>query len=386
LSAAAGKGAAAGNRFLARAAAGVRELAPYVPGKPLAELERQYGVTGILKLASNENPLGPSPASIAAARAAAADLALYPDGAAFDLKAAIARHHGVEPAMVTVGNGSNELLVLLAEAFLEPGAAAVYAQFAFAVYALAVQATGADAIVVPARPPGGEQPLGHDAAALAAAVTPATRLVFVGNPNNPTGTYLPGDELRALLEAIPRDVIVVVDEAYAEYVTAADYPDTLPWLAEFPNLVITRTFSKIHGLAGLRAGYAISDPDVADLLNRVRQPFNVNAVAQAAAVAALADPDHVERSRQVNAAGLCQLSEGLAALGWRVPPSVGNFVLVDTGGPALPVYEALLRRGIIVRPLGNYGLPNHLRITVGLPEQNARLIAAVRALQEGTSP
>jgi histidinol-phosphate aminotransferase len=254
------------------------------------------------------------------------------------------------------------------------------------VYALAVQATGATAIVVPALPAGSEQGLGHDAGAMAAAVTPATRLLFIGNPNNPTGTYLRTGELRALLEAVPPDVVVVVDEAYAEYVTAADYPDTLPWLAEFPNLVITRTFSKIHGLAGLRAGYAISDPDVADLLNRVRQPFNVNAVAQAAAVAALADPDHVERSRQVNAAGLCQLSEGLAALGWRVPPSVGNFVLVDTGGPALPVYEALLRRGIIVRPLGNYGLPNHLRITVGLPEQNARLIAAVRALQEGTSP
>jgi histidinol-phosphate aminotransferase len=386
LSGAGGKGAAAGNRFLARAAAGVRELAPYVPGKPLAELEREYGVTDTLKLASNENPLGPSPAGAAAARAAAADLALYPDGAAFDLKAAIAAHHGVDPAMVTVGNGSNELLVLLAEAFLEPGTAAVYAQFSFAVYALAVQATGADAIVVPARPAGSQQPWGHDAAALGAAVTPATRLVFVANPNNPTGTYLNDGELRALLDAIPRDVIVVVDEAYAEYVTAPDYPDTLPWLAAFPNLVIARTFSKIHGLAALRAGYAISHPDVADLLNRVRQPFNVNSVAQAAAIAALADAEHVARSRQVNARGLRQLTEGLQALGWSVPPSVGNFVLADTGRPALPVYEALLRRGIIVRPLGNYGLPNHLRITVGLPEQNARLLAAVRALQEGTVP
>jgi histidinol-phosphate aminotransferase len=385
LSAAAGKGAAVGNRFLARAAAGVRGLAPYVPGKPLAELERQYGLTGTLKLASNENPLGPSPASIAAARAATADLALYPDGAAFDLKAAIARYHGVDSGMVTVGNGSNELLVLLAEAFLEPGTAAVYAQFAFAVYALAVQATGADAIVVPSRPAGGEQPLGHDAAALAAAVTPATRLMFVANPNNPTGTYLSRDELRALLEAIPRDVIVVVDEAYAEYVTAPDYPDTLPWLAAFPNLVITRTFSKIHGLAALRAGYAISHPDVADLLNRVRQPFNVNSVAQAAAIAALGDAEHVARSRQLTAQGLRELTEGLTSLGWGVSPSVGNFVLADTGGPAQPPYEALLRRGIIVRPVGNYGLPNHLRITVGLPEQNARLLAAVRALQEGAA-
>lgn len=386
MSGAGGKGAAAGNRFLARAAAGVRELAPYVPGKPLAELEREYGVTDTLKLASNENPLGPSPAGAAAARAAAADLALYPDGAAFDLKAAIAAHHGVDPAMVTVGNGSNELLVLLAEAFLEPGTAAVYAQFAFAVYALAVQATGADAIVAPARPAGSQQPWGHDAAALAAAVTPATRLVFVANPNNPTGTYLNGGELRALLEAIPRDVIVVVDEAYAEYVTATDYPDTLPWLGALPNLVIARTFSKIHGLAALRVGYAISHPDVAELLNRVRQPFNVNTVAQAAAIAALADAEHVARSRQVNSHGLRQLTEGLQALGWSVPPSVGNFVLADTGRPALPVYEALLRRGIIVRPVGNYGLPNHLRITVGLPEQNARLLAAVRALQEGNVP
>lgn len=386
MSAAGGRDGTAGNRFITLAAAGVRELAPYVPGKPLAALEREYGVSNTLKLASNENPLGPSPAGAAAARAAAADLALYPDGAAFDLKAAIARHHGVDPASVTVGNGSNELLVLLAEAFLEPGAAAVYAQYAFAVYSLAVQATGANAIVVPARPAGSQQPLGHDAGALAAAITPDTRLVFVANPNNPTGTYLTRTELRALLEAVPQDVIIVVDEAYAEYVTAPDYAETLPWLAAFPNLVITRTFSKIHGLAALRVGYAISHPDVADLLNRVRQPFNVNSVAQAAASAALGDTGHIARSRRANAEGLDQLARGLGELGWSVPPSVGNFVLADIGGPALPVYEALLRRGIIVRPLGNYGLPDHLRITVGLPEQNARLLAAVRALQEGTEP
>lgn len=365
------------NRFLGRAAAGVRELAPYIPGKPLAELEREYGISDTLKLASNENPLGPSPQALAAAGAALGGLGLYPDGAAFDLKAALAAHHGVTPDQITVGNGSNEILVLLAEAFLEPGCAAVYSEFAFAVYALAVQATGARAIVVPALPADGDQPLGHDAAALAAAVTPATRLVFVANPNNPTGTYVPAGALRTLLAAVPPEVIVVVDEAYAEYVTAADYRDTVAWLADFPNLVVLRTFSKIHGLAALRVGYALSHPDVAELLNRVRQPFNVNSVAQAAAIAALGDQDHVAESRRVNSAGLRQLTAGLAASGWRVAPAAGNFVLADTGGAAQPVYQALLGQGIIVRPLGNYGLPRHLRITVGLPEQNARLLAAL---------
>jgi histidinol-phosphate aminotransferase len=376
----AGGGVAGLNRFLGRAAAGVRELAPYIPGKPLAELEREYGIRDTLKLASNENPLGPSPQALAAAGAALGGLGLYPDGAAFELKAALAAHHGVAPEQVTVGNGSNELLVLLAEAFLEPGSVAVYSQFAFAVYALAVQATGARAIVVPALPADGDQPLGHDAAALAAAVTPATRLLFVANPNNPTGTYVPAGALRALLAAVPPEVIVVVDEAYAEYMTAADYRDTVAWLADFPNLVVLRTFSKIHGLAALRVGYALSHPDVAELLNRVRQPFNVNSVAQAAAIAALGDHGHVAESRRINSAGLRLLTAGLAAAGWRVAPAAGNFVLADTGGAAQPVYQALLGQGIIVRPLGNYGLPRHLRITVGLPEQNERLLAALRVI------
>jgi histidinol-phosphate aminotransferase len=379
-----GDSTVAGNRFLFRAATAVRQLAAYVPGKPMAELEREYGVPNPLKLASNENPLGPSPAAVAAARAALTDLAFYPDGAAFELKAVLAAHHGLDPAQVTVGNGSNELLVLLAEAFLEPGTEAVYSEFAFAVYALAVQATGAGAIVVPARPAGGEQPLGHDAAALAAAATPATRLLFIANPNNPTGTYVTASDLRALLEAMPPQVIVVVDEAYAEYVTASDYRDAVAWLAEFPNLVVLRTFSKIHGLAGLRLGYALSHPDVAELLNRVRQPFNVNSPAQAAAIAALADAGHVAESRRVNSEGLRQLSDGLAALGWGVAPSVGNFVLADTGGAAQPVFEHLLRHGVIVRPLANYGLPRHLRITAGLPDQNARLLSALRATGHGS--
>jgi histidinol-phosphate aminotransferase len=356
------------------AATGVCGLHPYVPGKPIDELERDYGVTDTIKLASNENPLGPPAGAVEAIRTTLADIALYPDGSGFHLKNALAAQLGIEPACITLGNGSNDVLVLLAETFLTPAVEAVYDQHAFIIYRLAVQATGATARVAESRPADGPQPYGHDLNAFGASLTSRTRLVFIANPNNPTGTWIGADALRNFLRTVPEHVIVIVDEAYGEYVRDADYPDTVALLAEFPNLVITRTFSKIYALAGLRVGYAISHPELGELLNRVRQPFNVSSVGLAAAAAALEDREFVDRSRALNAEGLHQLTAGLSGLGYTVVPSLGNFVLVDIGRPGAPVYESLLRAGIIVRPVANYGLPNHLRISVGLPAQNERLL------------
>jgi histidinol-phosphate aminotransferase len=358
---------------------GVCGLHPYVPGKPVDELEREYGVTGTIKLASNENPLGPPSSALDAIRDELPTLALYPDGSGYHLKNTIAEHCGVESSGITLGNGSNDVLVLLAETLLGPDVEAVFDQYGFIVYKLAVQATGAVARIAPSHPVGHAQPHGHDLAAFEAALTSRTRLVYIANPNNPTGTWLAADELHRFLNRVPDHTVVVIDEAYGEYVTRDDYPDTIGWLQEFPNLVITRTFSKIYGLAGLRIGYGISHPDLAELLNRVRQPFNVNSPAQVAAVAAMRDVGFVERSRSNNRDGLEFLRGGLTSLGLEVNPSIGNFLLVNMGRPVGPIYEHLLRAGIIVRPVGNYGLPNHLRITVGLPEQNQRLLDALES-------
>ena len=360
------------NRFLARAAPGIAELQPYVPGKPISELERELGINHSIKLASNENPLGPGPMARAAIAAALDELALYPDGGGFELRNALARHHGVDPACVTLGNGSNDVLDMIARVFLYPGAESLFAEHAFAVYPISSRAVGATLRVAPAHA------YGHDLQAFRAALNADTRVIWIANPNNPTGTWLPAAELHAFIKEVPQDVIVVVDEAYFEYVDEAQYPDTSRWLGEFPNLVVTRTFSKAYGLAALRVGYGLSHPDVAALLNRVRQPFNVNALAQAGAVAALADRAHLERSVAVNRAGMRQLAEGLAALGLDFIPSVGNFITVDLDRPAGPVDQALLREGVITRPIAGYGLPNHLRISVGLAEENARCLEALR--------
>lgn len=368
--------------FASLAAPGVRGLQPYVPGKPTTDLEREYGISDVVKLASNENPLGPPAESLAALRAGLSGISLYPDGAAFALKQGLSEHLGVDPGQVTVGNGSNEILSIIAETFLGVGDEAVYSEFAFVVYSLAVQATGAAARIAPANSPQGDQPLGHSLEAISALVNERTRLVFIANPNNPTGTWLSPVELRAFVDALPSRVLVVLDEAYIEYLAPGDAPDTLSWLAACPNLIVCRTFSKIYGLAGLRVGYAVSHPEVAELLNRVRQPFNVNGLGQLAALAALGAGHHVRRSRQLNEEGMAQLRTGLAGFGWPVPPSAGNFVLADTGGPAGPWYEGLLRAGIIVRPVGSYGLPRHLRITVGLPDQNRRLLQALYDLRQ----
>jgi histidinol-phosphate aminotransferase len=359
----------------------VRKLSPYVPGKPLEELEREYGVSDSIKLASNENPLGPSPQALAAMATAGQQIGLYPDGNGFVLKRALAEKHGVSMDAITLGNGSNDILVMLAETFLTPEVEAVYSQYAFAIYAIAVQACGAVARVAPAYPADAPMPLGHDLEAMAKLVSDKTRLVFIANPNNPTGTSVKADPLRKFLAALPPTTLAVLDEAYIEYVDDPEFPDASKLLNEFPNLVVVRTFSKAYGLAGLRVGYALSHPVVADGLNRVRQAFNVNSLALAAATAALADQEHVAKTAAVNRAGIRAVVPALQALGVRPLPTQGNFVLVDCGRPALPIYEALLRLGVIVRPVGNYGLPNHLRITIGTAEQNERMLAALeRAL------
>ncbi len=350
----------------------IREIAPYVPGKPISELERELGITDIIKLASNENPLGSSPHGIQAARAALDEVALYPDGNGFNLKQALERKLGVAMDSLVLGNGSNDVLELAARAFLRPGAAAVFSQHAFLVYPLVVKATGARAIVTPARN------YGHDLPGMARAIDADTRIVFVANPNNPTGTFEPPAAIEAFLRSMPREVLVVLDEAYTEYLPASQHTNAAALVQAFPNLVITRTFSKAYGLAGLRVGYAVAHPEVADLMNRVRQPFNVNSVSLAAAQAALEDEEFLERSRQVNAQGMRQLEDGFKRLQLEHIPSVANFITVKVGA-AGPIYQSLLKRGVIVRPVANYQLPEFLRITIGTASQNSRFLSALEA-------
>ena len=353
----------------------VRSIAPYQPGKPISELAREMGLDErkIVKLASNENPRGFGPRTRAAIEAALGDIARYPDGNGFELKSALAKRYGVEMSQIVLGNGSNDVLELVSLAFLGPGRAAVYSQHAFAVYPLATQARGARSIVVPARD------FGHDVEAMADAVDEETRVVWVANPNNPTGTMVPPERLEAFVRRIPERVIVVIDEAYNEYLHANLRADTLGWLRRHPNLVVTRTFSKAYGLAGLRVGYALAHPAVADVMNRIRQPFNVNSIALAAAAAALNDMEFVARSYAENLQGLRQLEEGAKKLGLEWIPSYGNFVTIRVGR-AGETYKRLLRRGVIVRPVGGgYQLPEHLRVTVGTADENERFLAALSA-------
>ncbi len=366
---------------LALCVPGVRQLRPYEPGKPISELERELGITDIIKLASNENPLGTSPKALAAMRAALDETALYPDGNAFALKRALAAHHKTETSHITVATGSDHILELAARVFLGPGRSAVISRYAFAIYNIVSQAAGAEIITAEAHPADhATQPYGHDLARMAKAVRPDTRVVFIANPNNPTGTWADKAELGAFLRALPRDVVVVLDEAYTEFARdfTPDYPDGSTLLAEFPNLIVMRTFSKIYGLAGARVGYALANPKVTDLLNRVRLSFNPGSLGQAAAAAAIGDREHLERTLQLNRAELPKLDAGLKALGLKTIPSICNFVTADMGRPGREVFQALLKQGVIVRPLDNYGLPNHLRISVGLPEQNQRLLRALK--------
>lgn len=359
--------------FQALAVAGVRALSPYQPGKPIDELARELGLDpgGIVKLASNENPLGPSALALDAARTALADLCRYPDGNGFALKAKLAERLKVVPAQLTLGNGSNDVLEVIARCFADSDSEVVFSQYAFAVYPIVAQAIGAKGVSVPAKD------WGHDLEAMAAAINERTRIVFIANPNNPTGTVHSSEAIEAFLKQVPERVLVVLDEAYCEFLEDGSEDDSLGWLPHYPNLIITRTFSKAWGLAALRVGYSISSPDIADVLNRVRQPFNVDSIALAAATAVLDDQAYLERSRQVNSEGLRQLEEGFRGLGLSYIPSAGNFIAVEVGADAAGVYQSLLRQGVIVRPVAGYGMPEHLRVSVGLAHENDRLLAAL---------
>ena len=356
----------------------VRAIAPYQAGKPIEELAREHGLQpeSIVKLASNENPLGMPESARRAIEAALPELGRYPDSNGFELKAALSRKFGVPAEWITLGNGSNDILEAAAAVMLAPGRSCVYAQHSFAVYPLATQARGARSIVVPARD------YGHDLDAMLAAIEADTRLVFVANPNNPTGTFVGADKLAAFLARVPRHVVVVLDEAYNEYLSPEVRLPSIDWVRRVPNLLVSRSFSKAYGLAGLRVGYGVGQAELTDLLNRVRQPFNCNSLAQAAAVAALADDAFVERSVEVTRKGMAQITAAFDALGLRYLPSYGNFVLVQVGDGAA-VYRGLLKRGVIVRPVANYGLPQWLRVTIGLPEENQRFIAALHEVLQG---
>ena len=348
----------------------VRAISPYQPGKPITELAREMGipVEKIVKLASNENPLGMSPMAKRAVEAAINGIERYPDQ--FDLIKAVAERCSVAQNQVVLGNGSNDVLDLIARVFLAPGRSAVFAQHAFAVYPLATLSTGAELISTPAKN------YGHDLNAMRAAIRPDTRIVWIANPNNPTGNFLPYPEVRAFLETVPPDVVIVLDEAYNDYLAPAERVDTAAWIKDFPNLVVTRTFSKIFGLAGLRVGYAIASAEVADLMNRVRQPFNVNNLAIAAAVAALDDHQFITESYEINRRGMAQLLAGLKRLGLEHIPSHGNFVTFKVPGAA-EVNQQLLKQGVIVRPIAGYGLPDWLRVTIGTEPDNARFLEAL---------
>jgi histidinol-phosphate aminotransferase len=363
--------------FVELAAPGVRSLHPYQPGKPESELRREYGLENIVKLASNENPLGPSPQALAAIEACLPELARYPDGNGFELKQALAAHHGVDPQCITLGNGSNDILEFLARAFVTANDEVIYSAHAFAVYPLVTQAIGAKACVAQAYPGGHAMPHGHDLAAFQALLSERTRLIFIANPNNPTGTWISSQALQTFLDNIPDQALVVVDEAYFEYVDAPDYASAIPWLERYANLIVTRTFSKAYGLAGVRVGYAVSHQQVADLMNRVRQPFNVNSPALAAARAALDDEDYINRSRTVNRDGMTQLQQAMNGLGLGYLPSVANFLCIDVGRPGQEVFQNLLPKGVIVRPVANYGLADFIRVTIGTEQENRRFIEAL---------
>ena len=353
----------------------IRSIAAYQPGKPIADLAREMGLQPehIIKLASNENPLGLGAKAEAAMHAALADVARYPDGNSFVLRDAVCKKFNVAPAQLIFGNGSNDILELAARAFLSPDDEAIYAQHAFAVYALVTQAVGAKGVVIPAKN------YAHDLPAMLAAVTAKTRIIFVANPNNPTGTLVPKDELLFFLKAVPNNILVVLDEAYDEYLADTYKSEAIQWLREFDNLIISRTFSKAYGLAGLRIGFGVTSADIADIINRVRQPFNVNSVAQAAAAASLEDDEFVERTRALNQAGMLQITLGLTELGLAYIPSFGNFVSFKVENTQ-EVYQKLLQNGVIVRPIAAYEMPEYLRVSIGLFSENEKFLQVLKAI------
>ena len=358
----------------------IKRLHPYLPGKPVEELERELGIASAIKLASNENPLGCSPRVRDVLAPASEHLELYPDANAFYLKQRLAQKLGVEENQITIGNGSNDVLDLVARSFLDSGAEAVFSRHAFMVYAMVTQACGARARIADAHAADADQPYGHELDAMLALAGDDTRLIFIANPNNPTGTWLKRNELEAFIEQVPDHIAIVVDEAYFEYVDLEEYPDSMQWLHRYPNLIVTRTFSKIYGIAGLRIGYSVSSPELCDLFNRVRQPFNGNTLALAAARAALDDDSFVDESRRVNAQGLKLMRDWFDNRGFDYIPSAGNFLSVNFGDNSDQVYQALLQRGVIVRPVANYELPDFLRISVGTRSQLEQLFSALEEI------
>lgn len=353
---------------------GVSQLQPYQAGKPIEELERELGIKNIVKLASNENPLGVSPAVQAVLTATVAGLARYPDANGFYLKDALATKFSVDADQITLGNGSNDVLELLARTFVQPHHEVIFSQHAFVVYPLVTKSIGATPIQVPAKD------YGHDLDAMAAAITDNTRMVFIANPNNPTGTFLTTQAIEAFLQKVPQHVLVVLDEAYYEYVPKHERSPSMQWIERYPNLVVSRTFSKAYGLAGLRAGFAVSHPSVADLMNRIRQPFNMNHLALSAALAALLDEKFLTDSIAINRKGMRQLVDFCDRQGLNYIPSHGNFLTIEVGPKAAEYYQALLQEGVIVRPVGGYELPNHLRVSIGLADENATFCQALERI------
>lgn len=357
------------------APANIRAIAPYQGGKPISELAREMGLNeaDIVKLASNENPLGMSPKAQMALEEAIYEIARYPDGNSFALRDAVSQKYKVNPGQIVFGNGSNDILELAARAFLTTGDEVIYSQHAFAVYPLVTQAAGATGVVVPA------VDFGHDLTGFLKAITPKTKLIFVANPNNPTGTLIPKAVLKDFLQKVPKHIVLVLDEAYDEYLSAADKSEAIDWLNAFENLIISRTFSKAYGLAGLRVGFGVMHAALADLMNRVRQPFNVNSLAQVAAAVSLEDEDFVARSYAANQAGMSQVTQGLNKLGLSFIPSFGNFVSFKVTN-ASAVNQALLKQGVIVRPVANYEMPDYLRVSIGLFSENARFLEVLEKI------
>ncbi len=365
--------------FLKLATPGVQQLTPYQPGKPVEELERELGISNSIKLASNENPLGPSPLALAAIKNISPSINYYPDGGGFALSDKLAQKHHVDASNVTLGNGSNDILELVTRAFLTPSHSAVFSEHSFAVYPIVVQAVGAKANVAKAFPEDHEtMPLGHDPVALLSQIDNDTRIIFIANPNNPTGTWLTPAQLEDLFGRIAENIIIVLDLAYTEYMDEQVKPPIKQWLEKFPNLVVTQTFSKVYALAGLRIGYSISNPEIADILNRVRQPFNTNMLAQAAAIASLDDVKHVKKSVEMNNAGKKLLQDAFAELGLICLPTMGNFISVNVKQDGMALYEKLLQQGVIVRPVANYNMPEYLRITIGTQQQNERFVETLK--------
>lgn len=358
--------------------AGIRNLSPYQAGKPIEELERELGIKNIVKLASNENPLGISARVQQALHDQIQGLARYPDANGFYLKSKIADKFSVQVNQITLGNGSNDILELIARTYVNDQHEVIYSQHAFVVYPLVTQAIGAKGVAVAAKN------YGHDLHGMLSAITARTKMIFIANPNNPTGTFLSSAELYQFIQQVPQHIVVVLDEAYSEYVSADERAPSMTWVAEFPNLIVSRTFSKAYGLAGLRAGFAVSHPSIADYLNRLRQPFNMNSLSLCAAIAALDDDDYLAQSVQINQQGMKQLIDFCTKQSLKYIPSWGNFLTIEVGPQAALIYQKLLHAGVIVRPISGYELPNHLRVSIGLAHENQAFIDAMQDILKAT--